>query len=446
MFVLTLLDCTGYECFGNFLTIIWLLPLLCLRIAHYAGRGTIFSQTNQMAVANALFIFVLTLVSLIMVLFRKLPYVHMSETSAKENAVVKYGLGLGAMRYFPGGSGLQSMFTPSEEAIARLKIETTFGDPRQPQYDNQRDIPMYNIPRLPSWTPEDGGRDILTEINRKYGYVSDEGLHMGSARGLSPRGDRSKRSLNQLSPNEKSPHPMTPQIPHENISATENEASIRIQAMFRGANARSKLHSVIWRTRSASTSASTNKNGPSSQEDDVDDERNIIERAATRIQATFRGGRARRWLHEMKQEFIAATRIQAIFRGSKSRKKVENLRIRRKSLMEVSGSSGAVASMRSAPAVTHHKDTSDFVKEEEDDYFADLPLKNHATAPGPSKPIAPARSHSPFSFLSGSDEPKSPKSPISPSRFGSRLMNMRIPTVHLPSKKDGRGHKRNQTM
>lgn len=45
-------------------------------------------------------------------------------------------------------------------------------------------------PRL-SWVPEDGGSDLILEVNRKYGLPSPQ----GSVRGLSPRGDSSKRTV-----------------------------------------------------------------------------------------------------------------------------------------------------------------------------------------------------------------------------------------------------------
>ncbi|GBG24367.1 Hypothetical Protein FCC1311_005852 [Hondaea fermentalgiana] len=450
----------GYECFGNFFVALCLFLLVALRIADYASMGgDVLAEI--IVLLNTLLSALVAFTALGLVLLRKLPYVHMSELEAKEAAVVAYGLGLGAVRQFPGGDGAPARLKAGKRGSAATLFfdpvnETSFGeDDESDDGSDEESGDERRIKRSSSWVPEDGGQTVISQINLKYGHVMTEPSTAGSARGLSPRGDRSKRFFD-TTPSPQSPKPdaaaSEPQSPVQG-SPIEIEASTRIQAIVRGAITRTKLHPVMWRQRAEAGQKSSTPAWPNLETSkDANDTRNdrsesAAHRAATRIQAIFRGRKTRAWFRHMREELKAATRIQALFRGRMSRKHVQV--IRRSSSAPTPSTHGQEEEIfSSAPMFTNADGTWSAARPGsiQTQGLDELALGDQGAAAGAR---AGARAQHPALAAARSASPDSPGRSAS---FGSRLLSVRIPNVQLPRnplrspRSPSSHHKRNQTL
>lgn len=96
-------------------------------------------------------------------------------------------------------------------------------------------------------------------------------------------------------------HPSSP-----NSSLSEDDAAVKIQAVYKGYRVRKQLKTR--RNKNSQNGSSKNENGT------------IEERSAAKIQAGWKGFKIRK---ELKNAREAATKIQASFRGFRTRKELK---------------------------------------------------------------------------------------------------------------------------
>jgi len=230
--------------------------------------------------------------------FRKLFWISMTETEAKEAAVLRRGRNLSDVRQFPGGYGkTQARKEPSPDQESQSSSSTDSED----AYLSELALSLENEnkslhQRSSSWIPDDGGHEFLIQVNQKYGWNSTASVR-------SPRG--------RSGPQPAFAHHNEPDSALREVERSkkghslEHQASTKIQATYKGSRVRAVFRNFLGFGVFASVS--------------------VKEQSATKIQSAFRGRRERRRFlaARLQLQNMAATRIQALFRGRSTRKKLE---------------------------------------------------------------------------------------------------------------------------